>query len=174
MRKKNNQNKHVILIRQRRTFTLMVLLFVIVGSIHAQFVHPGLSHKKSDLDRMKYMVEAQIEPFYSSYQSLASNSKSSYDYTVLGNTSMTVLYRDSPKTNITEFESDSRAAYQNALMWSITGDSRHANKCVEIFNAWTGLTYIQHSGTTALTSGLIYMIKVASNGNVTTQTIIKQ
>ncbi|MHA7943861.1 carbohydrate-binding protein [Formosa sp. 3Alg 14/1] len=121
-------------------------------------MHPGLSHKQSDLERMKYMVESQIEPYYESYLSLASDSKSDYDYVVQGNTSMTVLYRDAPKTNLAAFESDSRAAYQNALMWYITGDSRHADKAVEIFNAWTGLTYLQHTGTRALTSSLIYIM----------------
>ncbi|MDW5290195.1 PA14 domain-containing protein [Formosa sp. PL04] len=136
----------------------MFFFLSIICTVNAQFVHPGLSHKNSDLDRMKYMVESQIEPYYESYLSLAADSKSQYDYVVKGNTSMTVLYRDTPKTNLAEFESDSRAAYQNALMWYITGDSRHADKAVEIFNAWTGLTYLQHSGTRSLTSSLIYIM----------------
>jgi hypothetical protein len=131
-------------------------------SANAVFVHPGLSHKRSDLDRMKAMVEAQIDPWYTSYQTMISESKASYDYTVQGNTNMTVLYRDSPKTNLSEFESDSRAAYYNALRWYIEGDSRYADKAVEIFNAWTGLEYLQHSGTRALTSSLIYQMLEAA------------
>ena len=93
--------------------TLVLLCFILgyIGSINAQFVHPGLSHKQSDLERMKYMVEAEIDPWFSSYQHMVSDSKASYNYAVQGNTSMTVLYRDSPKTNLSAFESDSRAAY---------------------------------------------------------------
>ena len=144
--------------------TLVLLCFILgyIGSINAQFVHPGLSHKQSDLERMKYMVEAEIDPWFSSYQHMVSDSKASYNYAVQGNTSMTVLYRDSPKTNLSAFESDSRAAYYNALQWSITGDSRYADKAVEIFNAWTGLTYLQHTGTRALTSCLIYQMVEAA------------
>jgi hypothetical protein len=126
------------------------------------FVHPGMVHKGSDLDRMKAMVEAQIEPWYTSYQTMCAESKASFDYTVLGDTSMKVLYRDSPYTNKSAFESDSRAAYYNALRWYIEGDSRYAAKAVEIFNAWTGLEYLQHSGTRALTSCLVYQMLEAA------------
>ncbi|MDO7173764.1 PA14 domain-containing protein [Mariniflexile sp. AS56] len=154
--KKTTMNK--MKINKKKVLSFLCFLIVSVGIVHAQFVHPGLSHKKSDLDRMKYMVEAQKEPFYQSYLLMAADSKSKYDYVVQGNTSMTVLYRDAPKTNLSAFENDSRAAYQNALMWSITGDNRHAEKAIEIFNAWTGLTYLQHSGTRALTSSLIYIM----------------
>ncbi|MDF7809471.1 DUF5010 C-terminal domain-containing protein [Pontiellaceae bacterium B12219] len=128
----------------------------------ARFVHPGMSHKRSDLDRMKAMVEAQIDPWYSSYQTMCSESKANYTYTVQGDTSMKVLYRSSPGTNLSEFESDSRAAYYNALRWYIEGDSRYADKAVEIFNAWTGLEYLDHSGTRALTSCLIYQMLEAA------------
>lgn len=152
----------------KKRFNLTQIIFCIIGvlfmsiSAHAQMVHPGLSHKTSDLERMKYMVEAEIEPFYSSYQDLKADSRSSYNYTVQGDTSMTVLYRSSPSTNQNEFENDARAAYHNALMWAIDGDERHAEKAVEIFNAWTGLTYLDHVGTRALTSCLIYqMIEAA-------------
>ena len=34
---------------------------------------------------------------------------------------------------------DGVSAYYNALMWMITGDSRHADASVRIFNAWSGL-----------------------------------
>ncbi|MDF7797943.1 carbohydrate-binding protein [Pontiellaceae bacterium B1224] len=141
-------------------WALSALVFVAEGAVseNATFVHPGLSHKRSDLDRMKAMVEAQIDPWYTSYQTMAAESKASYNYTVQGNTNMTVLLRDAPKTNLSAFESDSRAAYYNTLRWYIEGDSRYADKAVEIFNAWTGLTYMGHTGTRALTSSIGYQI----------------
>ena len=39
-------------------------------------------------------------------------------------------------------------------MWAITGDTRHADKCVEIFNAWKNITYVNGSGTYPLDAGL--------------------
>ena len=58
---------------------LLVLIFTFSFQLplSAQFVHPGLTNKRSDLDRVKYMVEAQIDPWYSSYQEMASDSKAS-------------------------------------------------------------------------------------------------
>lgn len=116
------------------------------------FVHPGALFKQSDLQRMKYMVEAGKEPWLTSYNQLKADSKASYNYTVQGNSSWTVLARGG--THGSEFESDVNAAYFNSLMWAITGDSRHAAKAVEIFNAWSNLTEVTGGGTEALNAGL--------------------
>lgn len=116
------------------------------------FVHPGALFKQSDLLRMKYMVEAQKEPWLTSYNQLKADSKASYDYVVRGNPSWTVVARGG--THGSEFESDVTAAYFNSLMWAITGDSRHAAKAVEIFNAWSNLTEVTGGGTEALNAGL--------------------
>jgi hypothetical protein len=125
-------------------------------------VHPGMSHKQSDLERMKYQVAAQVSPWYSSYVEMCEDSKASYTYTVQGSTNLTEVYRDSPYTNKSKWESDSRAAYYNAIRWVVEGDSRYAEKAVEIFNAWTGLTYVQHSGTKTLTGSMVYIMLEAA------------
>lgn len=137
---------------------VLILLCLIPLSIYAQktFVHPGLSHKQSDLDRIKYMVEAQINPWYSTYNLLKSESSASYDYTIRGNDTMTVISNASGNViHYNEFSSDALAAYLNSLMWIITGDSQHADKCVEIFNSWQNITNFVSSGTDALNAGRI-------------------
>jgi hypothetical protein len=116
------------------------------------FVHPGALFKLSDLQRMKYMVEAGVEPWLTSYNELKADPKASYSYTVLGNSSWTVVNREG--LHNAEFESDVTAAYLNSLMWSITSDSRHAEKAVEIFNRWSNLTEVTGGGTEALNAGL--------------------
>src|SRR5438067_7411627 len=115
---------------------LVVLVFLMVTSFNSlcaqSFIHPGLLHKKSDLDRMKMMVAAGKEPWKSSFASLSLNQFASYNYIVRGNSSMAVL----DVTNNTEynkFKFDGLAAYYNSLMWYITGDERYAKKAVEIF-----------------------------------------
>lgn len=118
----------------------------------AGFVHPGGLFKKSDLERMKYMVEAGIDPWLTSFKEMKADYKSSYDYGVRGNPSMTVVARGG--TNGGAFELDVNAAYLNALMWVITGDKRHADKAVQIFNTWSNLTNVDPEGTGALNAGL--------------------
>jgi hypothetical protein len=116
------------------------------------FVHPGGLHKQSDLDRMKLMVRAGVEPYASAARELANHARARFDYVVRGSDLQTVVNRDG--TNGPEFESDATAAYLNALMWAVTGDERHAEKCVEIFNAWRNVTEVTGGGTEALNAGL--------------------
>ncbi len=130
---------------------------VVSAADDAGFIHPGITHKLSDLDRMKYMVEAQVDPWYASYLEMALDGKSSYDYEVQGDPSFTELGRDDG-TNYSEWNSDIRAAYYNAVRWYITGDSRHAEKSIEIFNAWTNLTSVTSGGTDSLSGGVGYIM----------------
>ncbi|WP_372772900.1 DNRLRE domain-containing protein [Mangrovibacterium sp.] len=152
--------QHNLLLVTRLFCSVSLILLVLLGgfsSANAQFVHPGITHKKSDLDRMKYMVEAQIDPWYSSYQTMVADSKSSYDYVVQGDVSFTELGRDDG-TNYSAWNSDIRAAYYNAICWYVTGDTRHADKAVEIFNAWKNLTNVTSGGTYALSGGIGYIM----------------
>ena len=144
--------------RKSQLFVGLVFTMFLVNTVNAQFVHPGITHKKSDLDRMKYMVEAQIDPWYSSYKQMAADSKSSYNYVVQGKESFTLLARDAPRTNYKAWNSDIRAAYYNAIRWYVTGDSRHAEKAIEIFKAWSNLTAVTSNGTDALSGGVGYIM----------------
>lgn len=147
---------------KKRDLTTMGLLLVLLAFLPAtmadrSFVHPGITHKRSDLERMKLMVAAGIDPWYSSYQEMAADSKSSYSYAVRGNTAFTELGRDSG-VNYSAWNSDIRAAYYNAIRWYVTGDARHAEKAVEIFNAWTNLTSVTSGGTDSLSGGVGYIM----------------
>lgn len=132
--------------------SVFIATILLVNSVFA-FVHPGGLFKQSDLDRMKYMVQAGVEPYLTSYNQLCADPKASYSYVVQGDPSWTVVSRD-PCINCGAFKSDLLAAYLNALMWAITGDIRHADKCVEIFNTWSSITCVTGGGTESLNAGL--------------------
>lgn len=116
----------------------LALIFFFLFSIQAfgQFVHPGISHKRSDLERMKLMVEAGVEPWATSFQNLSNHARAQHDFPV------DVVNQD--PSFVIEFNAssdnwlinDSTTAYLNALMWYFTGDSRHAEKAIEVFNAY--------------------------------------
>ncbi|MDF7799309.1 carbohydrate-binding protein [Pontiellaceae bacterium B1224] len=99
------------------------------------FVHPGLSHKLSDLDRMRDMVAAGIEPYASSFAAFASNGKSQHTYQPSSAAADLPTNNWTPNNNA--LRNDGVAAYYNALMWYITGDSRHAEASIRIFTAWS-------------------------------------
>ncbi|MFY7826577.1 MAG: cellulose binding domain-containing protein [Flectobacillus sp.] len=142
---------------QLRLFFLIVVGLIPYGHIQAQtFVHPGISHKKSDLDRMKAMVAAGVEPWKSSFKSLSLSPYASYSYAVRGNGSTTLATVSSMTGyNYDDIKYDGLAAYCNALMWYVTGDERHAKKAVEIFNAWSNLQRIKTGGTRSLDAGRV-------------------
>jgi hypothetical protein len=119
------------------------------------FVHPGISHKQSDLERMKLQVEAGKDPWQASYNKLKENSSSSYSYKVKGDPNNTTI------TNLRTFEADGNAAYYNALMWTISGDERHAQKSVEIFNAWENITRIENQFALSNGGALWRMVEAA-------------
>ncbi len=129
-------------------FQTAVVLCIAI-SAPAGFVHPGGLFKQSDLERMRYMAAVGAEPYLTSFNTMKADPRASYAYVVRGDPNATVLRRPN-----SAFESDVTAAYLNALMWALTNDKRHAEKCVEIFRAWSNLTCAAGGGTESLDAGL--------------------
>lgn len=109
------------------------------------FSHPGVSLTEDQLDAMRVHVAEKAEPWYSDYLRLKNtvpNGMSSLDFQV---TAHAGVGRGTPagSGNIGDYEQSSAAAYSHALQWAITRDSAHADKVVEIADAWaTTLTQI--------------------------------
>lgn len=142
---------------KKLTFLIVTVLFLSINFLSAesrQFVHPGISHKKSDIDRMRAMIQAKIDPWYTSFLNLSNDNNAKYTYTVKGSPT-TTLIRISGDNTYNNISSDARAAYLNALMWVLTDDARHAAKAVEIFNAWKNVTCFEAGGTESLNVGRV-------------------
>jgi len=104
----------------------------------APFVHPGLLHTAADLARMKQMVGAGTEPWKSGFAKLAADPESSATWTPHPFEHVERSLLTGHTHGINEMNKDCNAAYQNALMWWITGDESHAKEAVAILNAWSG------------------------------------
>ena len=98
------------------------------------FVHQGILHTTADLERMRKQVALGAQPYLDGFKALQNHSQSSSDYVVRGGFEETGR---KPSVKSTEHESDANAAYQNAMMWAITGRQAHADKAIEILNAWS-------------------------------------
>jgi hypothetical protein len=101
----------------------------------AAFAHPGLLHSAADLERMRIAVAAQEAPVYQGFTAMASHPRSSFDYRIR-NTGQIASWGRGPNDHANE-AAEGAGAYQNALMWTITGDERHADKARDILNAWS-------------------------------------
>jgi hypothetical protein len=101
----------------------------------AGFVHPGLLHDREDLARMKRAVANLEEPIFTGFEKLRDHPQSQATYRVQG--PFEEIGRN-PNVHFREFDQDANAAYQNAIMWAVTGDHAHATKAESILDAWSG------------------------------------
>ncbi len=122
------------------------------------FAHPGGRHKLSDLERMRDMVAAGVEPWSSSFADLNGSGRGRFTYTVATAGAPLTELNGSTYNN---FRNDCMAAYHNSLMWFITQDNRHADKTIEILNTWSGLTKV--TGITPLDLGrsIVHLVDAA-------------
>ncbi|GHG89096.1 alginate lyase family protein [Streptomyces lanatus] len=101
-----------------------------------RFTHPGLLHTADDLARMKAAVAAKEAPIHDGYLAFAAHARSKSTYTVQ-NTGQITSWGRGPTNFQNQAVADSAAAYQNALMWCVTGERAHADKARDILNAWS-------------------------------------
>ena len=99
------------------------------------FVHPGLLHDAADLERMRRHVAAKDSLWIEGFEVLKKHPASSATWKIRGPLAAARFDADDHgRSNILTFDAD--AAYQNTLMWCVTGDEAHARKAMEILDAW--------------------------------------
>ncbi|HEY1661673.1 MAG TPA: alginate lyase family protein [Verrucomicrobiae bacterium] len=115
---------------------LTALILVSAQAVFADFtfIHPGLLQSREDLDRMKAAVAQKEEPIYSGYLVFSMNAQSQLSYKMHGPLQMVAR---NPTVGQTTYDSDANAAYQCAIMWTITGNIAYAKKSEAIVDAWS-------------------------------------
>ncbi len=123
-------------------FALVLLVGFAPSFVQAQsFKHPGILHTGASLARIKEVVKNRSLPGFGSFLILQENPLSSAAYRMIG--PYKVISRDGEYAMTkTPMEKDFSAAYLNALMFTITGDEKHAEKSLEIMVAYAN-TLIQ-------------------------------
>jgi len=99
------------------------------------FVHPGILHTAADLGRIKARLAAGEQPWRDGFEKLRSHPQSTADWRLRGPFA-DVVRGPGESRHIAELEADANAAYQNALLWCLTGEAAHAAKAIGILNAW--------------------------------------
>jgi hypothetical protein len=93
-------------------------------------------HTQVDLDRMCERVKAGEEPWRGGFEKLRRDAQSRADWKLCGPFEVVTRETGNAPGN-PQMVVDGNAAYQNALMWCVTGNEAHAKKAVEILNAWS-------------------------------------
>lgn len=114
----------------------IIVLLCLSQSLWAQrhFIHPGLLCSNVDIERIKTGLANGQPDITAGFEPLKNHPESQFNYRMQGPLAMVGR---NPTVGQGTYDSDANAAFQNALMWNITGDSRYARKAIEIVNAWS-------------------------------------
>jgi autotransporter-associated beta strand protein len=122
-------------------FASLLMIFGVAQSVRA-FDHPSALHTQADFDRMKAKVQAGAHPWIDSWNILINNSSANLGYPThpqgilqRGNGGGACLAAD----NYQFAYYDTAAAYQFALRWKGTGDTRYADAAINILNQWSSI-----------------------------------
>ncbi|WP_208864743.1 alginate lyase family protein [Mucilaginibacter gossypiicola] len=121
----------------RKIHQILPCLMLVIAAVMAKaqpFVHPGLLQGKADLERIKTAISNKEEPVYTAFVEFQEHPQSQDNYQMKG--PMAMVGRN-PTVGQSVYDADANAAYQNALMWALTGKADYALKAREIINAWS-------------------------------------
>lgn len=118
----------------------------------SRFQHPGLLHSQEALDRAWENVQNNVSPNKETWDALWWDTFSNPNYNAWP---MEEVTRGIPGANIGKFCGDLKRAYQNALIWKLSGDEAHGAAACRIVNAYSAtLKRVGGSQDRFLVSGL--------------------
>jgi hypothetical protein len=103
------------------------------------FVHPGILVDKGMLDFVKGKIAAGTAPWKNALSEVSSDSMGSLSYTAKPHAIVECGPTSNPDIGCTDEKNDVIAAYTDALIWYHTGDQKHADKAIQIMNAWSAV-----------------------------------
>lgn len=117
-----------------------------------EFVHPGLLHTESDFERMRQKVKDQAQPWLDGWNALTSNGRAQLGAQPRP---LATVIRGGDDQNFAQMYIDIARAYQLALRWKVSQDTRYADLAVVFLNAWSStLTSIQGNADRFLAAGI--------------------
>jgi hypothetical protein len=104
-----------------------------------RFRHPGVLLNQKQLDFVRDKVLAGAEPWKAGYERARTSSFASLSWVPKARAIVECGSSSNPNFGCSDERDDALAAYTHALLWHMSGNPAHAQKAVEILNAWGGL-----------------------------------
>jgi len=112
------------------------------------FTHPGVLVSTGQLDFVKEKVKAGTEPWKSAYDAMLGSKYADLSREPKPREVVECGPYSDPNIGCTDEREDAIAAYTLSLAWYISGDSKYAEKAIDIMNAWAG-TIKDHTNSNA-------------------------
>ncbi|MER7408199.1 alginate lyase family protein [Streptomyces sp. NPDC000070] len=114
----------------------------------APFTHPGVLVDRVQLDAVREHVTAGKQPWLKAYLDMRDSRYGSYRYRAEPYGTVVCPAGDLAGRGCAEERADALAAYTQALLFTVTGKRRHAEKAREIMDVWSA-TLRRHTGENA-------------------------
>ncbi|MFE9766603.1 alginate lyase family protein [Streptomyces sp. NPDC005808] len=116
----------------------------------AAFAHPGVLVSKDQLTAVRKHVEAGEQPWLRAFLDMRDSKYGSYKYEAKPYATVECPPGTRAGHGCVEEREDAIAAYTQALLWSVTGKQEHADKAVQIMDAWSGKVQKHTAGNAGL------------------------
>ncbi|MEV7197518.1 alginate lyase family protein [Streptomyces sp. NPDC093510] len=101
------------------------------------FTHPGVLVGKEQLGRARAHVRAGEQPWLGAFEQMRDSKYGAADYRARPYAVVACPPDTRPGRGCVEEREDALAAYTHALLWNVTGERAHAEKAVQIMDAWS-------------------------------------
>jgi len=105
-----------------------------------EFEHPMTVITSDELEMIKYYVDQQIEPQYTAYLELINDAEEAQSFVPDAPPTMDIMGGYEPNSNLNEVREqlwrNCHAAYSSALAYQFTGETKYADKAVEVMMDW--------------------------------------
>ena len=106
-----------------------------------QFEHPMTVINGSELEMVKHYIQYQVEPQYTAYMQFMEQAEEAQSFVPYAPDSLEIIGGYEENTNIDGVREllwdHCHAAYTSALAYQLTGESRFADKAVEVMRDWS-------------------------------------
>ncbi len=109
------------------------------GTTMNGFRHPGILVDREQLDFVKAKIAASAAPWKAAFDAASANHYGSLTYTAAPVPNVGCGSYSNPDIGCTAEKSDAAAAYTHALLYYFSGNAAHAQKAIEIMNAWSSV-----------------------------------
>lgn len=100
------------------------------------FVHPGILHSQAQINFVREKIQAGEQPWIRGWEAMKRHKFARLSWKPDAHAHIVRGPYNNPQRGANEFIADSDAAYTHALIWCLTEEKAHAQKAVEILNAY--------------------------------------
>ncbi len=131
-------------------WSILAFLLSAVCSVYL-FKHPGILVSHSQLDSIK--TKRSSEPWHSAYTAMTESKYASLSFAAKPWKVVECGSSSNPNHGCSDERDSVLAAYTHALIWYYTGNKTHANKAIEVMDAWSAVITGHNNSNAPLQSG---------------------